>query len=119
MFTCQTFSIGYTLFIPPNFEKEMGGGGGGLDYCFRPKWPKLASLAQKICTHWFRFFDAFFASKGYPFSKHICPSSRLLVTLYYSITMGTLHARVLKFHMLIPHKNTGLLFFILPIRQYF
>ena len=36
----------------------------------RPKWPKLASLAQKICTFWFQFFDAFFASKGYP-SKNI------------------------------------------------
>ena len=35
----------------------------------RPKWPKLASLAQKICTLWFQFFDAFFASKGYPFKN--------------------------------------------------
>ena len=26
----------------------------------RPKWPKLASLVQKICTLWFQFFDAFF-----------------------------------------------------------
>ena len=30
----------------------------------RPKWPKLASLAQKICTLWFQFFGAFFASEG-------------------------------------------------------
>ena len=29
-----------------------------------PKWPKLASLSQKICTLWFQFFDAFYASKG-------------------------------------------------------
>ena len=36
---------------------------------FPPKWPKLASLAQKICTLWFQFFDAFFASKGYPFKN--------------------------------------------------
>ena len=35
----------------------------------RPKWPKLASLAQKICTFYFQFFDAFFASKGYPFKN--------------------------------------------------
>ena len=35
----------------------------------RPKWPKLASLAQKICTLWFQFFDAFFASKGYHFKN--------------------------------------------------
>ena len=35
----------------------------------RPRWLKLASLAQKICTLWFQFFDAFFASKGYPFKN--------------------------------------------------
>ena len=32
----------------------------------KPKWQKLARLAQKVCTLWFQFFDAFFASKGYP-----------------------------------------------------
>ena len=31
----------------------------------RPKWPKLASLAQKICTLKLQFFGAFFASKGF------------------------------------------------------
>ena len=35
----------------------------------RPKWPKLASLAQKICSLWFQFFDAIFASKEYPFKN--------------------------------------------------
>ena len=30
---------------------------------------RLASLAQKICTLWFQFFDAFFASKGYFFQN--------------------------------------------------
>ena len=35
----------------------------------RPKWPSLASLAQKICTLWFQFFGAYFASKGYPFQN--------------------------------------------------
>ena len=34
-----------------------------------PKWQKLASLAQEICTLWFQFFGAVFASKGYPFKK--------------------------------------------------
>ena len=29
----------------------------------KPKWQKLASLAQKICTLWFQFFGAVFASK--------------------------------------------------------
>ena len=32
-----------------------------------PKWQKLASLAQVICTLWFQFFGAVFASKGYSF----------------------------------------------------
>ena len=35
----------------------------------RPKWPKLASLAQKIRTIWFQFFYVFFASKGYHFKN--------------------------------------------------
>ena len=34
-----------------------------------PKWQKLASLAQEICTLWFQFFGAVFASKGYPFKN--------------------------------------------------
>ena len=35
----------------------------------KSKWQKLASLAQKICTPWFQFFGAVFASKGYPFKN--------------------------------------------------
>ena len=35
----------------------------------KPKWQKLASLAQEICTFWFQFFGAVFASKGYPFKN--------------------------------------------------
>ena len=35
----------------------------------KPKWQKLASLAQKICTLLFQFFGAVFASKGYPFKN--------------------------------------------------
>ena len=34
-----------------------------------PKWQKLASLAQEICTLWFQFFGAVFAAKGYPFKN--------------------------------------------------
>ena len=34
-----------------------------------PKWQKLASLAQEICTLWFKFFVAVFASKRYPFKN--------------------------------------------------
>ena len=35
----------------------------------KPKWQKLASLAQEICTLWFQFFAVVFASKGYPFKS--------------------------------------------------
>ena len=35
----------------------------------KPKWQKLASLVQKICTLWSQFFGAVFASKGYPFKN--------------------------------------------------
>ena len=35
----------------------------------KPKWEKLASLAQEICTLWFQFFGAVFASKGYPYKN--------------------------------------------------
>ena len=35
----------------------------------KPKWQKLASLAQLICPLWFQFFSAVFASKGYPFKN--------------------------------------------------
>ena len=32
----------------------------------KPKWQKLASLAQEICTLQFQFFDVVFTSEGYP-----------------------------------------------------
>ena len=35
----------------------------------KPKWQKQVSLAQEICTLWFQFFGAVFASKGYPFKN--------------------------------------------------
>ena len=35
----------------------------------RPKWQKLASLAQEICTLYVQFFGAVFASKGHPFKN--------------------------------------------------
>ena len=35
----------------------------------KPYWKKQASLAQEICTLWFQFFSAVFASKGYPFKN--------------------------------------------------
>ena len=35
----------------------------------KPKWQNLANLAQEICTLWFQFFGAVFASKGYPFKN--------------------------------------------------
>ena len=35
----------------------------------KPKWQKLASLAQEIYTLQFQFFGAVFASKGYTFKN--------------------------------------------------
>ena len=35
----------------------------------KPKWQKLASLAQKICVLWFQIFGAIFATKGCPFKN--------------------------------------------------
>ena len=46
----------------------------------KPKWQKLASLAQEICTLWFQFFGAVFASKGYPF-KNIFDISKQILKL--------------------------------------
>ena len=43
----------------------------------KPNWQKLASLAHEICTFWFQFFGAVFASKGYPF-KNIIESGVVL-----------------------------------------
>ena len=34
-----------------------------------PKWQKLASLVQEICTLWFQFFFADYASKEYHFKN--------------------------------------------------
>ena len=45
-----------------NFETIRGS-------LMKPKWQKLASLAQKICTLLFQFYGAFLASKGYPFKN--------------------------------------------------
>ena len=35
----------------------------------KPKWQKLASLTQEICTLWFQFFGTVFAYKGYRFKN--------------------------------------------------
>ena len=43
-----------------NFETIRGS-------LMKPNWQKLASLAHEICTLWFQFFGAVFASKGYLF----------------------------------------------------
>ena len=45
----------------------------------KPKWQKLASLAQKICTLQFQFFGVVFASKGYPFKNILF--KRILMTI--------------------------------------
>ena len=46
--------MGFSLW---NFETIRGSR-------MKPKWQKLASLAQKICISWLQFLSAVFASKG-------------------------------------------------------
>ena len=57
-FSCPLGSLG-SLWI---FETIRGS-------LMTPKWQKLASLSQEICTLWFQLFSAIFASKGYPFKN--------------------------------------------------
>ena len=57
----------------------------------KPKWQKLASLAQEMCTLWFQFFGAVFASKGYPF-KNIFYFSFQSIFEASSKLQGCLHA---------------------------
>ena len=52
----------------------------------KPKWQKLASLAQEICTLYFQFFGAVFASKGYPF-KNISINIYAFVLILCMFTM--------------------------------
>ena len=47
-------------------------------------WQKLASLAHEICTLWFQFFGAVFASKGYPF-KNIFSQTIGRIELKYNV----------------------------------
>ena len=60
---CSLLSIWYHINVVTyqvslwNFETIRGS-------LAKPKWQKLAGLAQKICTLWFQFFGAVFASKG-------------------------------------------------------
>ena len=58
----------------------------------KPKWQKLASLAQEICTLWFQFFGAVFASKGYPFKNIFETNSR---SLHIWKLFSSLHAGLL------------------------
>ena len=55
----------------------------------KPKWQELASLAQEICTLWFQFFGAVFASKGYPFKNifvwgiHVRHNNEIYLLTYF------------------------------------
>ena len=55
----------------------------------KPKWQKLASLAQKICTLWFQFFGAVFASNRYPFKNifdvHLALCFKPILFFFYLI----------------------------------
>ena len=71
-----------------------------------PKWQKLASLAQEICTLWFQFFGAVFASKGYPFKNMfhtVLESENCLSTERYQLicTIGQVYFSLDKYIMAI------------------
>ena len=53
----------------------------------KPKWQKLVSLAQEICTLWFQFFGTVFASKGYPF-KNIFSTKYIVICKVYTDVGG-------------------------------
>ena len=55
----------------------------------KPKWQKLASLAQKICTLWFQFFGAVFASKGYPFKNILHKLYCMLIEKIMIVSFGS------------------------------
>ena len=74
----QLKSIFFLQITSGNFETIRGS-------LMNPKWQKLASLAQEICTLEFHFFGAVFASKGYPF-RNIFPL--VLPLSGNSITLG-------------------------------
>ena len=56
-----------------------------------PKWQRLASLAQEICTLRFQFFGAVFASKGYPFKN---------ILVSFLVSQSSKLGREISFHFL-------------------
>ena len=73
----------------------------------KPKWQKLASLAQEIRTLLFQFFGAVFASKGYPFKNIVdfttagdwnCVAAlERLPALHYSVDFIFLYFEIMGF----------------------
>ena len=61
----------------------------------KPKWQKLASLAQEICTLWFQFFSTVFASKGYPF-KNIFEIQTYLIQIRPDILSGLIWIKLFR-----------------------
>ena len=74
-----------------------------------PKWQKLASLAQEICTLQFQFLGAVFASKGKPFKNIFdfttagdwdCVAAvELLPALHYSVDFIFLSFGIMGFNV--------------------
>ena len=61
----------------------------------KPKWQKLASLAQEICTLQFQFFGAVFASKGHPF-KNILILNGVSMFLLFHIIINLIKIKIQK-----------------------
>ena len=75
-----------------------GGGGGGL--LMMPKWQRLAGLAREVCTLWFQFFGAVFASKGYPLKN--------ILNAIFIAASGKETNQVIYRYMLMLQFNSGL-----------
>ena len=73
----------------------------------KPQWQELASLAQEICTLWFQFLSAVFASKGYSFKNifdfttagdwDCVAASERLPALHYSVDFNVLSFWIMGF----------------------
>ena len=80
----------------------------------KPKWQKLASLAQEICTLWFQFVGAVFASKGYTIKNVFDKISHFLMEMFLAPL-----PLVLIFHNLFVLRGCVLMFMTSKTETYF
>ena len=74
-----------------------------------PKWQKLASIAQEICTLKFKLFGAVFSSKGYPF-KNILSIDEMVGALCFGCCQAHQGLPVLQYSVLFTVESLSLLY---------